>query len=273
MDYDNFITTFRAMQGAVHQCAVDHGWWDTERNDGEMIALMHSERILADMYAALSTISPAVAWPIDGVSPEWAAGFIDGEGHFGINKHVRKVNGRPQYLTRSQIGNTEKDLLEPFLAFGGLLTKVESSRWNKNAAVCYKWTIHNREAQRFALAVLPYLKNKRKIEAAKTILKLEFLRKRAGGNKLDPVRVMQQEFYYQEILRINKRGPSLEYIRHGNPPDDKCPEFDGAVVEFADVIIRIMDTCHQRGWPLAEAILAKHDVNVNRPYKHGGKQF
>lgn len=36
---------------------------------------------------------------------------------------------------------------------------------------------------------------------------------------------------------------------------------------------KIMDTCHARGWPLAEAILAKHKVNVDRPYKHGGKAF
>ena len=62
---------------------------------------------------------------------------------------------------------------------------------------------------------------------------------------------------------------ALEAIRHGNPPDDKCPEFNGATVEFADVIIRILDTCHQRGWPLAEAIVAKHAYNQTRPYKHG----
>ncbi len=74
-------------------------------------------------------------------------------------------------------------------------------------------------------------------------------------------------------LMHSELSEALEWIRHGNPPDDKCPEFCGAVVEFADVIIRIMDTCHQRGWPLAEAILAKHKVNVERPYKHGGKKF
>ena len=27
----------------VHQIASDHGWWNEERNDGELIALMHSE--------------------------------------------------------------------------------------------------------------------------------------------------------------------------------------------------------------------------------------
>jgi hypothetical protein len=27
----------------IHQNAVNHGWWETDRNFGEMIALMHSE--------------------------------------------------------------------------------------------------------------------------------------------------------------------------------------------------------------------------------------
>jgi len=27
----------------VHQTSVDHGWWDTERNFGESLALIHSE--------------------------------------------------------------------------------------------------------------------------------------------------------------------------------------------------------------------------------------
>ena len=71
----------------------------------------------------------------------------------------------------------------------------------------------------------------------------------------------------------SEASEALEALRHGNPPDDKVPEFNGAVAELADVVIRCMDMCVARGWPLAEAILAKHLVNVKRPHKHGGKAF
>lgn len=39
----DFITTFSLVAQDVHQVAIDHGWWETDRNNGEMIALMHSE--------------------------------------------------------------------------------------------------------------------------------------------------------------------------------------------------------------------------------------
>jgi NTP pyrophosphatase (non-canonical NTP hydrolase) len=39
----DFIHAWRVIEERVHQVAVDKGWWDHERNDGEMIALMHSE--------------------------------------------------------------------------------------------------------------------------------------------------------------------------------------------------------------------------------------
>ena len=65
----------------------------------------------------------------------------------------------------------------------------------------------------------------------------------------------------------------LEAIRHGNPPDDKIPEFSGAVAELADVVIRCLDMAHQRGWNLPEAIIAKMEYNKSRPFKHGGKKF
>ena len=35
--------TLHALQEVIHKTAVDKGWWDNPRNDGEMIALMHSE--------------------------------------------------------------------------------------------------------------------------------------------------------------------------------------------------------------------------------------
>lgn len=63
----------------------------------------------------------------------------------------------------------------------------------------------------------------------------------------------------------------LEGIRHGNPPDDKIPEFSSAEAELADTIIRIMDYAGHKGFRLAEAIIAKNNYNETRPYKHGKK--
>lgn len=39
----DFVTAFNGMAAEVHENAKDHGWWEGIRNDGEMIALMHSE--------------------------------------------------------------------------------------------------------------------------------------------------------------------------------------------------------------------------------------
>lgn len=38
-----FTESFAAMQKEVHETAKEKGWWDKERNDGEIIALIHSE--------------------------------------------------------------------------------------------------------------------------------------------------------------------------------------------------------------------------------------
>ena len=65
----------------------------------------------------------------------------------------------------------------------------------------------------------------------------------------------------------------LEALRHGNPPDDKIPHFTGIEAELADVVIRIMDMAEARGWNVADAIIAKHEMNKTRSYKHGGKKF
>jgi NTP pyrophosphatase (non-canonical NTP hydrolase) len=71
----------------------------------------------------------------------------------------------------------------------------------------------------------------------------------------------------------SEASEALEALRHGNPPDDKVPEFTGAEAELADVIIRCMDMAQARGWRLAEAIVAKNEMNKTRAYKHGNKQF
>ena len=66
---------------------------------------------------------------------------------------------------------------------------------------------------------------------------------------------------------------ALEFLRHGNTPDDKIPEFSGVEAELADCIIRIMDLAKARGWRIAEALVCKAEFNKTRQIKHGGKRF
>jgi NTP pyrophosphatase (non-canonical NTP hydrolase) len=45
----------------------------------------------------------------------------------------------------------------------------------------------------------------------------------------------------------------------------------GIASEFADVLIRIFDTCAALSIPLPDALLQKHAYNGTRGYRHGGK--
>jgi NTP pyrophosphatase (non-canonical NTP hydrolase) len=38
-----FIKEFNAIADGVHATAIDKGWWEAERNNGEAMALIHSE--------------------------------------------------------------------------------------------------------------------------------------------------------------------------------------------------------------------------------------
>ena len=51
-----FSILFAGAAMQVHEIAVDRGWWDGERNDGEAIALMHSE--LSEALEALRRGNP-----------------------------------------------------------------------------------------------------------------------------------------------------------------------------------------------------------------------
>lgn len=66
---------------------------------------------------------------------------------------------------------------------------------------------------------------------------------------------------------------ALEALRHGNPADDKIPEYNGAEAELADTIIRILDISAARRWDVPGALIAKTEMNKTRPIRHGGKKF
>ena len=38
-----FIGSWNHQSATIHSIAVDHGFWDSNRSDGEIIALIHSE--------------------------------------------------------------------------------------------------------------------------------------------------------------------------------------------------------------------------------------
>ena len=38
-----FSEAFNHVSQVVHNMAVAHGWWETDRSDGELLALIHSE--------------------------------------------------------------------------------------------------------------------------------------------------------------------------------------------------------------------------------------
>ena len=78
-----------------------------------------------------------------------------------------------------------------------------------------------------------------------------------------------------ELIALIHREVSecLEALRDGNPPDKHVPEYNSAEVELADAVIRILDMAEARRWRVAEAMVAKHEFNRSREWKHGGKKF
>lgn len=67
-----------------------------------------------------------------------------------------------------------------------------------------------------------------------------------------------------EALEEYRKGSDVQYYSENGKPE-------GIVPELADVVLRILDMCGKNGWDIGAALIEKHDFNVTRPYKHGGK--
>lgn len=80
-------------------------------------------------------------------------------------------------------------------------------------------------------------------------------------------------------LMHSELSEALEYCRKGGK-DDHLPQYDGQIVEYADCIIRILDTCGLHDYNVAQALADKLAYNRTRAdhqpenrEKEGGKKF
>jgi hypothetical protein len=76
--------------------------------------------------------------------------------------------------------------------------------------------------------------------------------------------VLQAELARQ----MSEIAEAVEAVRKPGP-DHHLPNFSNFIVEEADTIIRIGDTCGKRQLPIGQAVVAKLLYNQSRPYKHG----
>jgi NTP pyrophosphatase (non-canonical NTP hydrolase) len=67
----------------------------------------------------------------------------------------------------------------------------------------------------------------------------------------------------EEYRKYGLNSVLFKRIENGKP--------EGIAIEFADVLIRMADTCAKYNIPLEDALRIKLEYNKTRPYRHGGK--
>ena len=159
------------------------------------------------------------------ISPQYLAGFIDGEGYLGILRiangkphpyqrspvhPVKMYNRSPEHIIRVQVANTNLDGLKAIHAVYGGSLKAMTTPNRPRSRQAYKITWNSSKAERILGIVGPYLILKR----PHCCLLLDFLRhrqknKRLGSSHgpLDPKEIAIRDDYHRRIKELNRKGP------------------------------------------------------------------
>ena len=164
------------------------------------------------------------------ISPQYLAGFIDGEGNLGIERinngkaksfrwlpsRVSRIYYRsPEHTIRIQVSNTNLDGLRAIQHdYGGSLTAMKAPNRPRNKQA-FKLTWTSRRAEGLLSVVGPHLVLKRPQYG----LILEFMKfrqknKRLGGSngRLDPSVIEIRDDFQRRLKELNRRG-----VRDGPP--------------------------------------------------------
>lgn len=148
------------------------------------------------------------------LTASYLAGFIDGEGYFGIYP-VSREGRKTYYISCVKVANTNKEIIEwMHNSFGGFF---HTRHFANNCKTAYTWTLTDARVVPFIEKIIPYLKIKR--PQAELVLKREKLKlklKNMGERKgmVYPDNILKEiENCCTEIRKLNARGKSLHAER------------------------------------------------------------
>lgn len=89
---------------------------------------------------------------------------------------------------------------------------------------------------------------------------------RAAGWYTDPTTNQPVSRNFGEVIALmhSELSEALEADRKGRTSDEHLPHLDPRAVEFADCIIRIMDTASALGLDVPRAVIEKNRYNMQR---------
>lgn len=78
---------------------------------------------------------------------------------------------------------------------------------------------------------------------------------------------------YRDFHDCNSRYDGLKQVASPTAEEGGLPKPVGVDSEFADVLIRLVDSCRRYEIDLVRAVEEKLAYNTGRGYKHGGKKL